>query len=42
LTGNDGVVTRLNTAIQVLGIADVTDFSLESPEPRSLEFLGIR
>ena len=34
------MITRLNTAIQALGIADVADFSLESPEPGSLEFLG--
>jgi hypothetical protein len=41
LKSSEGVVTRLNTAIQALGIADVADFSLESPEPGSLEFLGI-
>jgi uncharacterized membrane protein YbjE (DUF340 family) len=28
------VVTRLNTAIQALAIADVADFSLESPVTR--------
>jgi hypothetical protein len=42
LKGGEGSVTRLNTAIQAQGIADVADLRLSRPEPRSLEFLGIR
>jgi hypothetical protein len=34
------VVTRLNTAIQAPGIADVADLSLESPETRKFVGLG--